>query len=215
MMLPLLPSACALACSCWWRSGCFCRYWSIESPTVWSHCGSAVAVPARGSAITVAAVAVSSPPASKPYSPLRRAPTVLDVLMRQGYSRDLCAARACDLSGAAVARSSVRDDLTLLLFALDFQRDVDELVFLAADEFELAGPLQQRRCGQVVALGLAHGMLGEAGVDPGVAHDQRVAVEQAFGRHGRAHHVFGGIGDLEEVDAGFHADLVEHPDQRL
>ena len=29
------------------------------------------------------------------------------------------------------------------LLALDLQRDVDELVFLAADEFALAGPVEQ------------------------------------------------------------------------
>ena len=31
------------------------------------------------------------------------------------------------------------------LLAFDFQRDVDQLVFLAADEFALTGPVQQLR----------------------------------------------------------------------
>ena len=63
------------------------------------------------------------------------------------------------------------------LLALDLQRDVDELVFLAADEFALAGPVQQLVGRDVVALSLANGVLEEAGVHPGVPHDQRVAVE--------------------------------------
>src|SRR5579884_235642 len=173
MTLPLPPSACDLACSCWWRSGCFCRYWSIESPTVWLHGGSALAVPARGSAITVAAVAVSSPPASRPYSPRPRVPTVLDVLMGPGYSRYLCMACARRSEERQAALSSVRDDLPLLLLTLDFQRDVDQLVFLPADEFALTSPIQQRRRGHAVAFGLPDGVLEKAGVHPGVAHDQR------------------------------------------
>ena len=58
-------------------------------------------------------------------------------------------------------------------------------------------------------------MLEEAGVHPGVPHDQRVAVQQALGRHGRGDDVLGGVGDIEEIDAGLDADLVEHRDQRL
>lgn len=104
---------------------------------------------------------------------------------------------------------------TAIQLAFDFQRDVDELVFLATDELALTGPVQQRRRRHAVALGLADRMLEEAGVDPGIPHDQRVAVEQTFGRHGRAHHVLGGVGNVEEINAGLDADLVEHPDQRL
>ena len=63
------------------------------------------------------------------------------------------------------------------LFALDLQRDVDELVFLPADEFALASSVQQLVGRDVVALSLANGVLEEAGIDPGVPHDQGVAVE--------------------------------------
>src|SRR3954453_6505658 len=69
--------------------------------------------------------------------------------------------------------------------------------------------------GHPVALGLADGVLEEARVHPGVAHDQRIAVEQAFGGHSRPYDALCGVGDVEEVDAGLDADLVEDPDQRL
>ena len=99
--------------------------------------------------------------------------------------------------------------------ALDLERDVDELVFLSADELALTRPVQQLVSGHAVALGLADGVLEEAGVHPGVAHDQCVAVQQALGGHRRGDHLFGGVGDVEEVDPGLDTDLVEHPDQRL
>ena len=37
--------------------------------------------------------------------------------------------------------SLTRNDSAALLLTFDFQSDVDELVFLAADEFALAGPV--------------------------------------------------------------------------
>lgn len=52
---------------------------------------------------------------------------------------------------------------TAIQLAFDFQRDVDELVFLATDELALTGPVQQRRRRHAVALGLADRMLEEAG----------------------------------------------------
>src|ERR1700722_7508227 len=100
-------------------------------------------------------------------------------------------------------------------FALDLQRDVDELVFLAANQLALTGPVQQLVRRDAVPLALPDGVLEEAGVDAGIPHDQRVAVQHAFGRHGRAHNVFGGVGDVEEVDAGLDADLVEHANRAL
>lgn len=51
---------------------------------------------------------------------------------------------------------------TAIQLAFDFQRDVDELVFLATDELALTGPVQQRRRRHAVALGLADRMLEEA-----------------------------------------------------
>ena len=40
-----------------------------------------------------------------------------------------------------------------LLLALELQRDVDELVLLAADQLALAGPMQDLGAGDAVALG--------------------------------------------------------------
>src|SRR5690242_7782056 len=64
--------------------------------------------------------------------------------------------------------------------------------------------------GYAVALGLADGVLEEARVDPRVAHDQRIAVEEALLRHRGFDDILGGVSDVEEVDAGLHTDLVEH-----
>ena len=69
------------------------------------------------------------------------------------YARALC------------QRRLTRGGGTAFLLALDLQRDVDELVFLAADELALTGPVQQLVRRDAVALGLADGVLEEAGVD--------------------------------------------------
>lgn len=58
-------------------------------------------------------------------------------------------------------------------------------------------------------------MLEEARVHAGVAHHQRLTIEQAFLRHCRAHNIFGCIGDGEEVDTGLDADLVANTDEGL
>ncbi len=50
----------------------------------------------------------------------------------------------------------------ILLLTLDFQSDVDELVFLAADELALTGPVQQLVGGYAIALGLANGVFEKA-----------------------------------------------------
>ncbi|OKH72866.1 hypothetical protein EB74_22580 [Mycobacterium sp. SWH-M5] len=102
-----------------------------------------------------------------------------------------------------------------LLLALDLQRDVDQLILLTADELALAGAVQQLMCGYAVPLGLADGVLEEARVHPRVAHDQRIAVEQALGGHRGGDHFLCRVGDVEEVDAGLDADLVEYADERL
>src|ERR1700742_5120806 len=109
----------------------------------------------------------------------------------------------------------MRGRSTVFLLALNLQRDVDELVFLTTDQLALTGPVQQLVGRNAVTLGLTDRVLEEAGIDAGVTHDQCVAVQQAFGRHGRCDYLFGGVGYVEEVDPGLYADLVEHPDQRL
>src|ERR1700744_571842 len=76
------------------------------------------------------------------------------------------------------------------LLPLDLQRDVDELVFLTTDQLALTGSVQQLVGRNAVELRLPDRVLEEAGVDPGVPPDQRVAVEQAFGRHGRRDDLF-------------------------
>src|ERR1700722_13392702 len=93
---------------------------------------------------------------------------------------------------------SARCSNSAVSLALDLQRDVDELVFLTADQLALTGPVQQLVSRDAVALALTDGVLEEARVDAGVPHDQRVAVKYAFGRHGRTDDVFGGVGDVEE-----------------
>src|ERR1700744_434977 len=90
---------------------------------------------------------------------------------------------------------------TAVPLALDFQRNIDELVFLPTDELALAGPVQQFVSRHAVTLALSDRMLEEAGVDPGVTHDQGVAVQQAFGGHRRTHDILSSIGNIEEVDA--------------
>ena len=52
------------------------------------------------------------------------------------------------------------------LLAFDLQSDVDELVFLTADELALTGPVQQLVGRHVVAFGLPDGVLEETRVDP-------------------------------------------------
>src|SRR5699024_9763619 len=101
------------------------------------------------------------------------------------------------------------------LLLLDLQRDVDELVLLAAAEATFAradGDLGRRHA---VALGVALGVLEERRVATGVAEHHGLPVDDALGRHERAHHVLGGIGDTEEVDAGGDAELVAHAHERL
>lgn len=98
-------------------------------------------------------------------------------------------------------------------FALEFQGDVDELVFLAADELAFACADEHFGGGDAVAFGLAFGVAQEAGVDAGVAHREGLAVEEAFRGHGGADDVFGGVGDGEEVDAGLDAEFVADADE--
>ena len=69
--------------------------------------------------------------------------------------------------------------------------------------------------GHPITLPLADGVFEEAGIHPGIPHDQRVAVQDAFSGHRRAHHLLGGISDIEEIDPGLDPNLVEHPHQRL
>ncbi len=98
---------------------------------------------------------------------------------------------------------------------LQHQRDVDQLVLLAADQVPPAGLEQDLGAGDAVPLGGVAGVLEERAVDAGVAHHQRHPVQLALLGHGRADHVLGRVDDLQEVDAGAPAELVAHPDERL
>ena len=100
--------------------------------------------------------------------------------------------------------------LTRVLFALDLQRDVDQPVLLVADELALTSVVQQLVGGHAVTLGLPDGVFEEAVVHAGGTHDQRVAIER-IERHRGRDHLLGSVGDIEEVDTGLHADLVEYP----
>src|ERR1700723_2597460 len=150
--------------------------------------------------MSVAAEALSRPPASRRYRTRRRDHGVPEVMViglllsRRSLLpliEGTCA--GVTAAGAGAARLVLGGFLTTRgLFAFDFQRDIDELVFLTADEFALAGPVQQLMGRHTVTLSLANGVLEEAGVDAGVPHDEGVAVEQALGGHRRAHHVLGG-----------------------
>src|ERR1700678_4112350 len=94
-------------------------------------------------------------------------------------------------------------EFCLLAFPLLFgeaDRDLDELVFLAADELAAARLDEDRGAGHAVLPGLDVGMLEEARVDAGVAHREREPVELALGRHDRADHLLGGVDDLEGGD---------------
>src|ERR1700759_5659875 len=106
-----------------------------------------------------------------------------------------CSCGEATRSGYAQPVRSPRLFCGAFLLPLDLQRDVDELVFLTADQLALTGPVQQLVGRNAVALGLPDGVLEEAGVDAGVAHDQRVAVEQALGRPCRRDNFFRGVGD--------------------
>jgi len=60
-----------------------------------------------------------------------------------------------------ICLAALAGDRFAFLFAFDLECDVDELVFLAADEFALACPVQQLVGGHAVALGLADGVFEE------------------------------------------------------
>src|SRR3954454_11780371 len=124
---------------------------------------------------------------------------------------------SCSLAGPWARISSARSWMTsravvvmsessVLLCESD--SDVDELVFLAADELAPAGFDEDLRARDAVAPGLGVRVLEEGGVHAGVAHRQREPVEQALAVHHRPHHVLRGIDDLQRVDAGADAQLL-------
>src|SRR5277367_4708333 len=82
-----------------------------------------------------------------------------------GPGRSRAHAREATRGGYAQAVQMLRlmrGRSAVFLFALDLQRDVDELVFLTADQLALTGPVQQLVGRNAVALRLTDGVFEEA-----------------------------------------------------
>jgi hypothetical protein len=95
-------------------------------------------------------------------------------------------------------------------------RDLDELVFLAADQLTAAGLDEDLGAGHAVLFRLDLRVPEEAGVDAGVAHGEREPVER--GRVARKHRgdgLLGGVDDLEGVDAGLDPEPLGDGGERL